>query len=111
MTTPTNKTGHTRVVSRTDKNSGLTLVQNKVRRVSKAVERKVGGVSKAIENQTGKWPVNLFFWATAGTIVTSSWIQFSKKKQLSLLLGEWAAAILLLSVLKKFTKVPVRAKR
>lgn len=97
--------------------AGLSLVQNKLGQVSKVVEEKVEDVSKAIQKQTGKVPTSLFFWAAAGAVATSAWMQFRKKRHMSLFIGEWAPTLLLLGVCQKLANeqkpvhVPVRAKR
>ncbi len=64
-----------------------------------------GPVAKAIETKTSKIPSDAFLWAAAGAMVASAALQFTKRKQLSNFVGQWAPAILILGLYNKLVKV------
>lgn len=71
----------------------------------KAVQHKEGPVAKAIEKQTAKLPSDIFLWVAIGTMAASAIIQFTRKKDWSLFIGEWAAPLLIMGLYNKIVKV------
>ncbi len=67
---------------------------------------------EALENQAKKVPANVFLWAALGSIATSAILQFTKKRHLSLFVGEWVPTLLLFGVYNKVARAaaPARSK-
>ena len=70
-----------------------------------AIEHAEGPVARTIEDKTAKMPSDVFLWAALGTIGTSLALQIAGKKHASLLVGQWAAPLLVLGVYNKIVKV------
>lgn len=64
-----------------------------------------GLVARAIEQETAKMPSDAFLWAALGTIGLSLALYATRKKSPSLLVGQWAAPLLILGVYNKLVKV------
>ncbi|HLK96628.1 MAG TPA: hypothetical protein VK364_02565 [Hymenobacter sp.] len=64
-----------------------------------------GPVAKAIEQQTAKLPSDIFLWAGLGTLVTAAYVFSTGKKQEALLIGQWAAPILIQGLYNKVVKL------
>lgn len=63
-----------------------------------------GKVAKFIENQTAKLPSDTYLWAAIASIGGSLGLKIAKKNDLSLFVGQWASAFLLLGVYNKIVK-------
>ena len=72
---------------------------------TRATDHKEGPVARGIEKQTAKLPSDLFLWVAIGTMAASAIIQFTKKKDWSLFVGEWAAPILIMGLYNKLVKL------
>jgi len=64
-----------------------------------------GPVAKAIEEQTAKLPSDLFLWGGLGALVTAASLFYNGKKEEALLVGQWAAPILILGFYNKVVKL------
>ena len=64
-----------------------------------------GPVAEAIEQQTAKLPSDIFLWAGIGTLVTAAACFASGKRHKALLVGQWAAPILILGMYNKLVKL------
>jgi hypothetical protein len=58
-----------------------------------------------IENQTAKVPSDLFLWTSLAAVGVSLALKSKKKNGLALLIGQWAAPILLMGIYNKIVKV------
>lgn len=67
-------------------------------------KHKEGKVAKFIENQTAKLPSDTYLWAALASIGGSLGLKIAKKNNLSLFVGQWASAFLLLGVYNKIVK-------
>ncbi len=72
---------------------------------TRATDHREGPVARGIEKQTAKLPSDLFLWVAIGTMAASAIIQFTKKKDWSLFVGEWAAPILIMGLYNKLVKL------
>ncbi len=68
-------------------------------------EHKEGPVAEAIENQTAKLPSDIFLWSGLGALATAAAIFATGKKHEALLVGQWAAPILILGLYNKIVKL------
>ena len=68
-------------------------------------DHREGPVARGIEKQTAKLPSDVFLWVAIGTMAASAIIQFTKKKDWSLFVGEWAAPILIMGLYNKLVKL------
>ncbi|MBC8152259.1 MAG: hypothetical protein H7Z72_05050 [Bacteroidetes bacterium] len=68
-------------------------------------EHTEGPVATAIEEQTAKLPSDIFLWAGLGTLATAAAAFAAGKKHEALLIGQWAAPILILGMYNKLVKV------
>ena len=64
-----------------------------------------GPVAEAIEQQTAKLPSDLFLWGGLGALATAATVFAIGKKQDGLLIGQWAAPILILGLYNKLVKL------
>jgi hypothetical protein len=64
-----------------------------------------GKVAKAIEEQTAKLPSDTFLWAAVASMGVSLTCKAMKHDSLSLFVGQWASAFLLLGIYNKVVKV------
>lgn len=79
------------------------LLQEQTRQERAA--HKEGPVAKGIEKHTAKIPSDIFLWVALGTMVVSAIVQFTRKKDWSLFIGEWAAPILIMGLYNKLVKL------
>lgn len=63
-----------------------------------------GPVGRVVEQYASKVPSDIFFWAAAGSIVTSLALKAAKKDEEALFVGQWAPTFLLLGLFNKFVK-------
>ena len=63
-----------------------------------------GKVAKAIETQTSKLPSDIFLWTGLSLMATSFVLQCVKQKHISLMIGQWAAPILIMGLYNKTVK-------
>ncbi len=63
-----------------------------------------GKMAKAIEDQTAKMPSDLFLWTALTCMGVSFALKCMKKSHMALLVGQWAAPVLLLGVYNKIVK-------
>jgi len=63
-----------------------------------------GPVAKAIEKQTSKLPSDLFLWGGLGLLVTSVVLHCVKQKNAGLMVGQWAAPLLIMGLYNKVVK-------
>lgn len=63
-----------------------------------------GELANSIEEQTAKLPFDVFLWSAIGIIAVSLGLQISRKKNVSLFVGQWVAPLLLLGVYNKLVK-------
>ena len=68
-------------------------------------EHTEGPVAEAIEEQTAKLPSDIFLWAGLGALTTAAVVFGSGKKHEGLLIGQWAAPILILGMYNKLVKL------
>jgi hypothetical protein len=68
-------------------------------------EHEEGPIARAIEEQTAKLPSDLFLWAAVGAISASLALQYSRRRHLSLFVGQWAPTFLLLGIYNKLVKI------
>ncbi len=61
-------------------------------------------VTKTIENQTAKLPSDTFLWTSVAAMGVSLYLKSRKKNHLALLIGQWAAPILIMGVYNKIVK-------
>ncbi|MEZ0483912.1 hypothetical protein [Fibrella aquatica] len=64
-----------------------------------------GPVAEAIEEQTAKLPSDLFLWGGMGALATAAAFFATGKKHEALLVGQWAAPILILGLYNKLVKL------
>ena len=64
-----------------------------------------GPVAEAIEQQTAKLPSDIFLWAGLGTLATAAACFASGNRHEALLVGQWAAPILILGMYNKLVKL------
>lgn len=64
-----------------------------------------GPVAEAIEQQTAKLPSDLFLWGGMGALVTAATAFANGKRHEALLIGQWAAPILILGLYNKLVKL------
>jgi hypothetical protein len=70
----------------------------------KMSEHKEGPVAKAIEKETSKLPSDLFLWTGLGLLATSVLLHSFKQKHIGLLIGQFAAPILIMGLYDKTVK-------
>lgn len=68
-------------------------------------EHTEGPVAEAIENQTAKLPSDIFLWGGLGALATAAATFATGKKHEALLIGQWAAPILILGLYNKIVKL------
>lgn len=68
-------------------------------------EHKEGPVAEAIEEQTAKLPSDIFLWGGIGSLVTAAAVFATGKRHEALLIGQWAAPILILGLYNKVVKL------
>jgi hypothetical protein len=64
-----------------------------------------GVVARAIEYQTARVPSDIFLWTALGTMACSALLMSRKERHLSLFVGQWAPAFLLMGLYNKIVKV------
>lgn len=64
-----------------------------------------GPVAEAIEQQTAKLPSDLFLWGGLGALATAAAVFSTGKREDALLIGQWAAPILILGLYNKLVKL------
>lgn len=64
-----------------------------------------GPVAKAIEEQTSKLPLDVFLWASLGSIGTALTLKLMGRKEDALFVGQWAAPLLLFGLYNKLVKL------
>ena len=64
-----------------------------------------GPVAEAIEEQTAKLPSDIFLWAGLGALATAATCFANGKRHEALLVGQWAAPILILGLYNKLVKL------
>lgn len=83
-----------------------TMIESGKSKISKLnPERKEGAVAKAIETQTSRLPSDLFLWGAGGAMAAALILKIMKRDHESLLLGQWAAPLLILGLYNKIVKV------
>ena len=68
-------------------------------------EHSEGPVAEAIEQQTAKLPSDIFLWGGLGALVTAAVCFANGKRHEALLVGQWAAPILILGMYNKLVKL------
>lgn len=68
-------------------------------------EHREGPVAKEIEKQTAKLPSDLFLWGALGTMLVSAALHVAGKRHSALMVGQWAAPLLLMGVYNKIVKL------
>lgn len=68
-------------------------------------EHDEGPVAEAIEQQTAKLPSDLFLWGGLGALATAAVVFSTGKKHEGILIGQWAAPILILGLYNKVVKL------
>ena len=63
-----------------------------------------GRVAKEIEKQTSKLPSDLFLWGGLSIIAASIVLHCVKQKHTGLMVGQWAAPLLIMGVYNKLVK-------
>jgi hypothetical protein len=63
-----------------------------------------GNVAKTIEKQTSKIPSDVFLWGGLGLLATSAVMQAFKQKHAGLMIGQFAAPLLIMGVYNKLVK-------
>lgn len=66
---------------------------------------KEGKATLAIEKQTSKVPSGVYLTASLAAMAVSLALQCTKKKRLSLFVGQWAAPFLIMGLYNKIVKV------
>jgi hypothetical protein len=66
--------------------------------------RSEGLVAKTIEEQTVKLPSDAFLWMAVGAMTASATLQVMGNRRVSLFVGQWAPAFLILGVYNKLVK-------
>ncbi|RYF73820.1 MAG: hypothetical protein EOO39_09710 [Cytophagaceae bacterium] len=64
-----------------------------------------GPVAEAIEQQTAKLPSDIFLWGGMGALATAAAFFSTGKRHEALLVGQWAAPILILGLYNKLVKL------
>jgi hypothetical protein len=64
-----------------------------------------GPVAETIEQQTAKLPSDLFLWSGLGALVTAAAVFSTGRKNEALLIGQWAAPILIMGLYNKVVKL------
>ncbi|GAB3545021.1 hypothetical protein [Spirosoma fluminis] len=64
-----------------------------------------GPVAEAIEQQTAKLPSDLFLWGGLGSLAAAAICFAQGKRHEALLIGQWAAPILILGLYNKVVKL------
>ena len=64
-----------------------------------------GPVAEAIEQQTAKLPSDIFLWGGLGALATAAVSFATGKRHEALLIGQWAAPILILGMYNKLVKL------
>lgn len=67
-------------------------------------EHAEGKVAKAIEQQTAKLPSDIFLWSGLGALALSGALFCMGKKHTSLMVGQWAAPVLIMGLYDKIVK-------
>lgn len=70
----------------------------------KISSHKEGEVAKAIEKETTKIPSDIFLWSALALTATSVILHACKQKPTSLLVGQWAAPLLIMGLYNKVVK-------
>jgi len=70
----------------------------------KMSEHTEGDVAKAIEKETSKLPSDLFLWGGLGLLAASVTLHSMKRRHLGLLVGQFAAPILIMGLYNKTVK-------
>lgn len=63
-----------------------------------------GKVAKAIESKTAKLPSDIFLWSGLGALALSGALFCMGKKHTSLMVGQWAAPVLIMGLYDKIVK-------
>lgn len=63
-----------------------------------------GPVAEAIEKETSKLPSDLFLWGGLACLAAAAILQCTRHKHTSLLVGQWAAPILIMGLYNKVVK-------
>ena len=64
-----------------------------------------GPVAEATEQQTAKLPSDIFLWGGLGVLATAAVSYATGKRHEALLIGQWAAPILILGLYNKLVKL------
>lgn len=64
-----------------------------------------GKVAEAIEDITAKFPSDIFLWSALGTLATAATLFTQGKRTEGLLVGQWAAPLLILGLYNKLVKL------
>jgi hypothetical protein len=72
---------------------------------SEATQHQEGPVARSIERETAKLPSDAFLWAAFASMGAALMFQVSRKKDVSLFVGQWAAPFLILGVYNKLVKL------
>ena len=67
-------------------------------------EHAEGKVAKAIEDQTAKLPSDVFLWMAVGAMATSATLLMLGNRHVSLFVGQWAPAFLIMGLYNKVVK-------
>jgi len=73
-------------------------------RTTSPYEHSEGAIARTIEQQTAKLPSDTFLWLAVGSMAASAALQVSGNKHVSLFVGQWAPAFLLLGIYNKLVK-------
>ncbi len=68
------------------------------------IKHREGKVAKAIETQTSKLPSDLFLWTGLGMLAAAFTLHCTKQKSMGLMVGQWAAPILIMGLYNKTVK-------
>ncbi len=63
-----------------------------------------GQVAKEIENVTADIPSDAYLWSALGIMGASLTLKLTKKDDMSLFVGQWAAPLLIMGVYNKLVK-------
>lgn len=74
-------------------------------RSNNAHQHTEGPIARGIEQQTAKIPSDAFLWAAFASIGGSLLLQFLRKRNESLFVGQWAPTFLALGIYNKIVKV------
>jgi len=64
-----------------------------------------GKVAAAIEKQTAKVPSDVYLWTAVGFMGVSLALQLMRRQKVSLFIGQWPAAFLIMGLYNKLVKL------